>query len=85
MRTKEEILQEEAEKDYEYYQDGIYNGGTCAIFRAMDTHLKQMAMAFLDRISEYEHESGEPIWLDERSSVELFEIFITKQDENIHN
>ena len=78
MKTKEEILQESAKAEDEYYQDGIYDGGTRAVFSAMDLYAKDVAMAFLDRIKEYEHESGNAIWLDERSSAELFEIFITK-------
>lgn len=75
MNKKREILKSEAIAQGEYYDYGIFDGSERCIFAAMDTHAKQMAISFLDAIREYEHEPGGAIWLDERSSEELFKTF----------
>lgn len=40
---------------------------------------KQMLVNFLDEIRDYEHESGKPIYLDDRESSEFVDIFLTNQ------
>lgn len=74
--TKEEILEVEAVKHGDYYQGGNFDGFDNCIFSAMDIYAKQMAISFLDAIKDYEHESGNQICCDERSSKELFEMFV---------
>ena len=73
--TKDEILEGEAAKYGDYYQNGNFDGFDTAIFSAMDIYAKQMAISFLDAIRGYEMESGVVICFDARNSEELFETF----------
>lgn len=86
MRKKEEILASESHSDrFSYFYDDCYDGSRDIIFNSMSIHAREMAIEFLDSIREYEHESGDAIWLDERSSSELFEIFLAKIKEDEAN
>jgi hypothetical protein len=79
---KQEIVNKAAEsyadtKDYDWdiAEIDFINGCEFA-----ETQLSELVIEFLDSIRDYERENGQRICFDDRSSKELFEMFIKKRN-----
>jgi hypothetical protein len=75
--SKEETLDKEVKSSGPYLTTDVVESGDA--LTAMDIWAQSQSIAFLDSIRDYERENGEQICYDERSSEDLYDIFIKNQ------